>query len=805
MAQQLQILNAELTAARQEDEGATYRIEELERYKLMSDETSSYLQHQYVALRSQFDEQMDRATTIVAQTGHGLRDQVDRLRHALENAEITARQEAMAVSMANEQACTLRVEMLEAVNQGHMMKNTMALSIRKMETELDAADLKRDEIMLEFRSNLRHEQERLADCEHRLALEESQSHLDRARNESLQLQLSTMESRNAERVAQGSESSNPGMRDMRVMGLRSELMMQQILLSRTQEQLTESRQQYHEVSCQLARQASPSTSPLRGMTELRLQQAQDELHLYAEQKVRDDQRYRELKDENQDYVDRLEFFQKRREADQLRFKSEYQALMDELVMERMKAESSVALNTQHDAIEAAKKSFQNELNEAKLKMENDTKKLREDLQYAEERKDHYKNNYAQVEDRYLDEEKAYQAEADAFERLRNEYNKSVQDLKDLEKENEKSKAKISRREAEKINILDWPRVDAVESWKSDVIHAVCIASGDDDHDEWKAWLAPCFADTPDLVLLGQQSEKKFQSIDAKLAHDLRRMIDRAGNKADGLKAELRLKMTECGKRGDYIKGRELLVMVLSNFKSPDHREVLYNSHHLYMLTYYGDANLEAWYNKWLDIVYNMNPDDLPSKNSLRDTFFRKIEDSKLMSYDIQEYKTLSDGHADRTYDYLLNVVKGYIQRGKQDRLVLDRERAVKQSLQQTRTTPAESEDTRSAAPSTKTKKETNAAAASSSTETPKPKAKPKAQAASVLPTPSPKRHAADKKNKPGGRPGRSSSPADKKKIFCNFHFNKGGCNKGDKCPYSHSKKVYDAEMAQKKKEERKEQ
>eukprot|EP00435_Cladocopium_sp_Y103_P069136 s370_g32.t1 len=98
MAQQLQLLNAELTAAKQEDEGATYRIEELERYKLMSDETSSYLQHQYAALRSQFDEQMDRATTIVAQTGHGLRDQVDRLRHALENAEITARQESMAVS-----------------------------------------------------------------------------------------------------------------------------------------------------------------------------------------------------------------------------------------------------------------------------------------------------------------------------------------------------------------------------------------------------------------------------------------------------------------------------------------------------------------------------------------------------------------------------------------------------------------------------------------------------------------------------------------------------------------------------------
>ena len=41
-------------------------------------------------------------------------------------------------------------------------------------------------------------------------------------------------------------------------------------------------------------------------------------------------------------------------------------------------------------------------------------------------------------------------------------------------------------------------------------------------------------------------------------------------------------------------------------------------------------------------------------------------------------------------------------------------------------------------------------------------------------------------------------PVDKKKIFCNYFFNKGGCNKGDKCLYSHSQKVYDAKMKGKK-------
>ena len=44
MAQQLQILNSELLAAKQEDEGATYRIEELERYRTMSKEMATRLE-----------------------------------------------------------------------------------------------------------------------------------------------------------------------------------------------------------------------------------------------------------------------------------------------------------------------------------------------------------------------------------------------------------------------------------------------------------------------------------------------------------------------------------------------------------------------------------------------------------------------------------------------------------------------------------------------------------------------------------------------------------------------------------------
>eukprot|EP00435_Cladocopium_sp_Y103_P013815 s4856_g3.t1 len=184
-----------------------------------------------------------------------------------------------------------------------------------------------------------------------------------------------------------------------------------------------------------------------------------------------------------------------------------------------------------------------------------------------------------------------------------------------------------------------------------------------------------------MVLLAKPPEKKLHSIDAKLAQALGKVIDRAGEKAAGVRSELRMKND--GQKGGFIKGRGLFAMILANFKSLDHI--------LKYCTILPICNqLEAFYMKWLDAVYNMKADDdRPSKNSLRDHLFRKFENSKLMTYDIHKYKALREGDPDRTYEYLLEMIKGYIQRGKQDKLLAERERAAKLSFQNSRSTPAE--------------------------------------------------------------------------------------------------------------------
>ena len=102
MAQQLQILNSELLAAQQEDEGATYRIEELERYRTMSNEMATHLEFRYGQLRSQFDEQMGHANAIMVHAGADANAHINQLRLELENAEMNAKQEALAVGYAND-------------------------------------------------------------------------------------------------------------------------------------------------------------------------------------------------------------------------------------------------------------------------------------------------------------------------------------------------------------------------------------------------------------------------------------------------------------------------------------------------------------------------------------------------------------------------------------------------------------------------------------------------------------------------------------------------------------------------------
>ena len=61
--------------------------------------------------------------------------------------------------------------------------------------------------------------------------------------------------------------------------------------------------------------------------------------------------------------------------------------------------------------------LRSEMEEMKQKKNEEVRRLKDELQKMEERKDHYKNNFSQAEDRANYEEQEYRAEAEAFEKL----------------------------------------------------------------------------------------------------------------------------------------------------------------------------------------------------------------------------------------------------------------------------------------------------------------------------------------------------------------------------------------------------
>eukprot|EP00435_Cladocopium_sp_Y103_P004702 s21_g1.t1 len=69
--------------------------------------------------------------------------------------------------------------------------------------------------------------------------------------------------------------------------------------------------------------------------------------------------------------------------------------------------------------------------------------------------------------------------------------------------------RISRREADKVFVPAWPKVQDVVSWQSDVAKGVILAANDGDRAAWQEWLQPALGRHPDLDALNDSGGQRF--------------------------------------------------------------------------------------------------------------------------------------------------------------------------------------------------------------------------------------------------------------------------------------------------------
>ena len=338
--------------------------------------------------------------------------------------------------------------------------------------------------------------------------------------------------------------------------------------------------------------------------------------------------------------------------------------------------------------------------------------------------------------------------------------------------------RISRKEHEKVTVKPWPKCQDLDVWRSNVVQAVCVASGDPDTAAWRRWLSPALLPSPDYAELADSGEFRFQSIDSKLSIALQNMVDSAGETASEVKVRIRQRSQVLGKEGNFLMGREILAMVLDHFRTTSKDEVLFNASHIYKLQYRGDKEMDKFLHAWIEIIANMKAEDIPSDNTLRDYVLRKIDGSQALHVDLTIFKGRDNDDKKKSYDELLEIMRRHIARAREDRNIAARDKfATDYTNLGKPSTPAP----KPTAP-TPTPKDGKTGKPSA----PAPKGKP---GAPVLPSGTPKSHG--KRKGKGGKRSRSPSTRDTSKTFCHFHFNKGNCKHGDKCQYSHSQYYWD--------------
>eukprot|EP00435_Cladocopium_sp_Y103_P005054 s7239_g1.t1 len=298
-------------------------------------------------------------------------------------------------------------------------------------------------------------------------------------------------------------------------------------------------------------------------------------------------------------------------------------------------------------------------------------KLREELAAAEARSNRhyeemkeYKSWLAQVED------EAYAAEQpdpvpdnppglwDQHEGSNVERGSQVQDVKEWV-------TRISRKEHEKITLKPWPKCNDLDVWRSNVVQAVCVASGDPDTAAWREWLAPAQEPKPDYTLLSDSGDFRFQSIDSKLSMALQNLVENAGEVAYDVKVQIRQRSQVLGKKGNFIMGREIFAMILDHFRTTSRDEVLFNAR---------DKEMDKFLNAWLEIIANMKPEDIPSDVTLRDHLLRKIEGSTALHVDLAIFKGRENDDEKKTYKALLEIMRKHIARVREDKNMVARDK-----------------------------------------------------------------------------------------------------------------------------------
>ena len=212
-----------------------------------------------------------------------------------------------------------------------------------------------------------------------------------------------------------------------------------------------------------------------------------------------------------------------------------------------------------------------------------------------------------------------------------------------DREIKNERPRISRKEAERLSVPNWPKIHQLDNWKMQLLMNVLSACADPDTDAWTRWLEQALGVNPDLNLLSDSGGDRFATIDIKMAMGMQNMLRQAPDEAKDVYLDATRHSELRHQQGVIVKGRELVV----------------------------------FRNKWYDLLLKMRNEDRPSPLALRDILYRKIKGSKKMEFGLNAYHRLPDKHPQKSYEFLLTLMDHQIKSDREDLMLDMKEKSVK--------------------------------------------------------------------------------------------------------------------------------
>ena len=99
-----------------------------------------------------------------------------------------------------------------------------------------------------------------------------------------------------------------------------------------------------------------------------------------------------------------------------------------------------------------------------------------------------------------------------------------------------------------------------------------------------------------------------------------------------------------------LKGRQILFMIVTFFKTNRQMELFYSIEDLSTLPWLGDRELHKFRHKWNEVTGSLS--DHLSHDTLANVLAKKLDQSHELKGDMEYYWRMPNGHADHTYEFL---------------------------------------------------------------------------------------------------------------------------------------------------------